>query len=121
MIRNLFIDFVIVMAFCAVVWGSVPVVVAQIVEKKDLPPGTITTGKNSNRCCKSRGDKDGTACGAGNQHGVHAWCISTDVDCSYVFNWLSYFPVRYPCSCGNWVKAEPGMPGWYTALGCGCS
>ena len=99
MIRNLFVDFVIVMAFCAVVWGSVPVVMSQ------NPPGGITSPNTKNWCCNLAGIQQPCI----DDRDIDNWCLSKALSCSRGL---------LACVCANWgTKGVNNTWNWK----CSCS
>ena len=87
MIRNFFVDFVIVVAFCAVVWGSVPAWAACLCTENVA--GTCPTGYDTtptgDRVCKNSGAACGTrwffgtiscACGFKTNQKLACSCVS---------------------------------------------
>ena len=128
MIRNLFIDFVIVLALCAVVWGSVPVLVfAQgtfYTEEELLELGFgdgVLKATSTQRCCRRHGQE--APCGVANQ-GDLKLCIILDLDCSYTRNsyWFALWTVKISCSCRNWAESTfiQGGANAYILRGCAC-
>ena len=115
MIRNLFVDVVIVLALCAVVWGSAPVSVAQEDELKppyyeegNLPEGVILTS-NANACCIHFGSS--TPCNQKNDPKT-GLCNETPSCNSYAQWW--------GCKCGSLaLMKSPGPPKKYF-VSCGC-
>ena len=123
MIRKIFVDFVIVVAVCMVVWGGVPALVfaqsSPAIHKDDLPDGVVSNQTGGNRCCLHNGDKE--ACGEENQEGPLKWCKDRKVDCSYTRNtyWFGLWTVTIKCSCKDWVRRQ-GLTDWYIPDGCAC-
>jgi len=117
MIRRFFVDCVIVCAMCAVVWGVMPVLIADdntsrpslsppLYHKDDLPGEAIFSGStccylfgNSNPCIK---DEDG----------MTGLC-KIYPSCNSVYQW-------YGCKCGSWAKKQSGYGSDVYLVQCRC-
>jgi hypothetical protein len=128
MIRNFFVDCVIVVALCLVVWGVTPATLVAQDDDQDNDIDTYTLAEiqamgintnptNKNRCCKASPQK--AQCGEDNQHGVNKMCKQRGVDCSFTTLYLNFWVVKTKCVCTDWAFMRPG--GRYAIEGCACS
>ena len=110
MIRKFFADCVIVVAACAVVWGSAPMLV--VGQGQQQPPGALGAPDWNNRCCRwglflGLGGGASQPCIDDRIAGSN-WCAHIELDCSGSIR---------TCVCRNWGITKNGIQTW----SCNCS
>lgn len=110
MSRSFFVDIVIACAMCMVVWGSVPILLAQtgppFYEEGNLPGDAIT---DANSCCYLFGDSK-PCIGANNPN---TGLCTRKPSCNYSWQWWS-------CKCGSLAHLRSAGPPKKYFVSCGC-